>query len=175
MGVDLMQAGRELDAVIAEKVMGFQRWRFARTLPVPPDYDGPEQENPESVCYALLTEDHARQYFSDWAFKNGHARLAEPGTKPAADALREVPCYSTDPRAAHWLLERAAQELGIFNIEVSSAIKGFVYEVRVVDQRDGQLQQVASVGADTFPLAICRAALAALPAPNKDTEGQTNA
>jgi hypothetical protein len=133
MTTETMQAGRELDALVAEKVMG---WREVRLRPSNssrrsgPDYKG---YKPDVVARRRETPCH-------------------------------VPAYSTDIAAA-WEVVEAMERRGCLVVtRTRGAISGKPRVEITGTHPVGRNEWLVHEDADTVPLAICRAALAALEA-----------
>jgi hypothetical protein len=126
-----LPAGRELDALVAEKVMG---WKYRQSSPDPKKH----------FC---------REYGNDagWWLKPSMT----PGAKHWACATcSPPPAYSTDIAAAWEVTEKLAED---FMLVYAVAHAG--WRARF-EHAEGWWKGEAY--ADTAPLAICRAALAAL-------------
>jgi|SRR6185503_6855714 len=122
------QVDRELDVLVAERVMGLDVYR----------HDGGDD--------LVFTEDR------DWA--DAGEPLIDTGGNP-----RKVPRYSTDIAAAFQVVEAILKRFRRFEIHALPDC----YAVQVEDGTDDiNSYYVANVEAETAPLAICRAALAAL-------------
>jgi hypothetical protein len=125
-----MEAGREMDVLIAERVMGWRRVQWAT-----------EAGRAIEPGWMLVNE-------IDWA--TDHYRAARSDELPSSDFDVLVPRYSTDIPAAWPVLEKLMAD---FNVEL---------------RWDGRRWTCCVIhpfyrghAADTAPLAICRAALAA--------------
>jgi hypothetical protein len=156
--VSELEAGRELDALVAEKVMGWQRLGED-------DYSKPG---------------HPLGLLSDFDQKGPHPRIQSPesgafyfcpcqdGRYQRPDAI-EPPFYSTDIAAAWQVVERIKEleGCGLFvtwaNAEYGDPSHWEVGFVEAGDEGYGHEQRIVAT-ADTAPLAICGAALAAVAA-----------
>jgi hypothetical protein len=127
--------GRELDALVAEHVMGW-RWMEIR-----------------SRHLAVLAEPEESYEDEQWRFATADA-------KPARDALRNVPAYSTTGDGMLLVMNQMA-ELG-FTLEVSKWHRGEAL-ARVVrfDNVHDELVYLAMENCGV-PEAACRAALLAV-------------
>jgi hypothetical protein len=135
-----VKAGRELDALVAEKVMGWKRG------------------GDDSYC----SPEHVDAIVDDWDSKGPHPCLVSPRGKiyyfcPCQERKGyELPHYSSDIAAAWTLAEK-------LNISVLCSADGW-YAGETADIAHGDwCKEVFVKGdwtlADTAPLAICKAAL----------------
>lgn len=147
MNADTLKAGRELDALIAERVMGYVWRRFD----YPPAGGGYKYGKPWK-----------------WLSTATNGADVEGGEERYIDNVR---AYSTDIAAAWLVVEQMRKGVGAKQFQLDSI--GFGNsdegEWRCMFSRDvdGQLR-LHIADADTAPLAICLAAVAAL-----DTERTT--
>ena len=144
--IDKLEAGRELDALIAEKVMGWKWFLDAANLG-----SGPQ--------YRYL--DEPKQWWNP-------PRLEWDGVSKIAIAHRpteyQPPEYSSDIAAA-WEVVEKLREMG-FPVHIQCG----QYHYGVVGYRD--VLKDEWVWAKSAPLAICRAALKALSAQQKPQNQQ---
>lgn len=136
-------AGRALDALVAEKVMGF-RWRrpiqplligyvhYAALLPLDAPADGRITTTPDDEALTACVR-----------------------------VIDAVPCYSTNISAA-WLVVEKLREMGWANISVSN-FHAPEWGCTLWREPDSDYDEWAD--APTAPLAICRAALQAVEVP----------
>lgn len=125
-----LEAGRELDALVAEKIFGWQRRPFEcnaeQRVVVPPGWT-----------------DFSSRYW--WG----------------KDINSQVPAYSTEIGAA-WQVAECFDEVQLW--------KGpHGWSCRMERGEDEHVQHGEALRADTAPLAICRAALAAIETLRTDT------
>src|SRR5262245_9196319 len=139
--IDKLEPGRELDALIAEKVMGWKWYVGVANLGSGPKYrylDEPNEWNPLRPEWDGVTE-----------MPIGH---------PAAQDSR-FPYYSDDISAAWLVVEKLTTTTKQwFHYEQSSTTCTAIF------QNDAYEGWDACSEADTVPLAICRAALKAVSA-----------
>lgn len=130
-----MNAGRELDAVVAEKVMGWKR------VVVPKDYDG---LNAGVTLLPTTSTDVG------WA------------PKGAYQLWHFCPSYSFDIRAAWLIVEKLRERKEIYQVDCAwlRGANGYPDIYRSVVVMDGLRSVTAD--ANTAPLAICLAALKAV-------------
>jgi hypothetical protein len=133
-----MNPGRELDAVVAEKVMGWKRMSYHQTQPTNKYY----MDRHELTSY--------------WYDKDGReVFLAEPSD--CIDCGSDFPAWSPSARIDHaWMVvdKLAARQI---EIEVRSAYD-ICRDQMIWRTKTFSLRQVQAV-ADTAPHAICLAAL----------------
>ena len=134
------QAGRELDALVAERVMGYV-WKDESP-------SGRFLNSPEGWPAGYVPQGSSEMTWTS-----------------------HLPHYSTDIAAAWLVVER------LMNVDADDASHRYCLDFRadrepwgsdapfVVEIRTQNAKRLAYVSADTMPLAICRAALAALGAP----------
>lgn len=134
-----MNAGRELDAVVAEKVMGWKR------VVVPKDYDG---------LNAGVTLLPSTSIAIGWA------------PKGAYQLWHFCPLYSTDIAATWRVVEKLKERSDLFPqiswLRVHDNAFQHRCEIWRNDPPSKQYGWLADVYADTLPLAICLAALTAV-------------
>ena len=140
-----MTAGRELDALVAEKVMGWQR--FPYVLPGAGQHvDGDVVER--------------------WGATTVTVNYCPPG-RVHVSTIRTVPFYSTSIDAAWTVVEKlrdtnASVELSAYRHEVKDDVPLLNRVAVWGGNAIGMETKVAETTAETMPLAICRAALAAV-------------
>jgi hypothetical protein len=127
---------RERDALVAERVMGWRRYRSSY-----------------HPCYALLSADLLR----DGAMVD---QGAEVPAEPCRDAYGRVPHYTTDIAAAWEVVEQFKADGVWFSIE-SNAVEWEADIRTVVNDDDEQVIRLGVGYAMTAPEAICIAALRA--------------
>ncbi|HBN95097.1 MAG TPA: hypothetical protein DDZ66_02260 [Firmicutes bacterium] len=138
--IDEMQAGREMDALIAEKVMG---WSHKEGLKY--DYNGPCEWNMVLIPPTMSDED-----YTYWVF---------PPKGVISKTFFLDKRYSTDIVAA-WEVRAKIQELGFTAVNVTAAgEQPYCQFVKPIDE-DSIEEHIAY--ADKDPLAICRASLKAI-------------
>lgn len=131
--MDALPAGRELDALVAEKVMGLcieRAWYDAR------GYRLPDPHDPEIPCHEI--------YYAP----RGAANF---GTL-------EIPHYSRDIEAAWEVVEKLTER---FSVLVGQFHRGGTACKLTSWEIDGEMIH-ANMLAEAAPLAICRAALKAV-------------
>ena len=134
--IDRMEAGRELDALVAERVMDW-RWLVSQV----------------SGRRALFPPDHAPEWFG---------RVAD-GSEPLTDQWdTRLPHYSTDIAAAWQVVEKMRERWPVVRLEVD--VEGWRVEIHTDEGTPSYYRPVAEDYADTWPLAICRVALKAVAA-----------
>jgi hypothetical protein len=152
-------AGPALNAEVAEKVMGLRFWK--------------EQRGEYALCYADADEPWLRHSFQ--TREHERARYSQVS---AAEACRvgffvAPPCYSSEIAHA-WKVVEKMRELGYSWVRVEAEdppndkVRPWIAGFHRPKSQDAYWR-----GADTAPLAICRAALAALASktPQSDPEG----
>lgn len=140
-----MDVGRELDAEVAERVMGLRV--VARDWPCGYNYDGCEREA------WSWPEEPPPMHFEPWP-----VYVTERGTWPARrlEPIVPVSAYSTDIAAAWLVVEKlAAQGLRL-------SLDAFGGDPWWAEFADEKWERGAQATAPTAPEAICRAALAAM-------------
>lgn len=157
MNYDTIEAGREMDALVAEKVMGWKR--------------GGKGDHTKPLHYKSL--DHPGEIRNNWAAKGEHDYLTSPDGNThylcacADEAIKDhidLPEYSTSISAAWEVVERFEQ--GAFAPEQVAACVNLVCSDGIEDERyycaffSPSLAKVEAFG-KTMPEAICRAALKA--------------
>lgn len=159
-----MAAGRELDALVAEKVMGL-------TVVA---HDWPCGYDPECGYYEASMFAGFRDGDGSWYAERGpvHVR-AGVDLWPPRPSFHEpdrliahvdpVPAYSTDIAAA-WAVVEQVEDTG--NGWVFSLAHRVIPDCWVARFTPLAVTGLVSEEADTVPLAICRAALAAVGAPS---------
>ncbi len=147
MNIDKMQAGREMDALIAE-MMGYKAYKETRgeyTLAVmqrPGDaepWKGRQRPDPERYTEISCIE---------------AARLGFFGTG--------FPEFSTDIAAAWEVVEKLSSEGYFVNVCRFPITNGSNVHIQRVKDQWGNLDNPVQLRAETVPLVICRAALKAL-------------
>jgi hypothetical protein len=180
-----LPAGRELDALVAEKVMGLKvvgrccavfvegEWSihpdaepegwtcYAELAPV---YARPECDCAESVVREYDTPEKAELYREIDAERDARQAISMAKTGHRTYCLGVVPGYSTDIAAAWEVVEKLLETcfVDVNAIPGSSIIQWFV-TVRLMPLT--ARHPIRGAGALTAPLAICLAALAALETP----------
>lgn len=141
-----MEAGREMDALIAEKIMGWTKHEKCNKCSVSPRH-----------VYIR------GEYFGDdWEGKECHPYLRDPGGNrvylcPCQERKdTELPFYSVNLRDMMDVIWQCRQ-LG-FQVDISASPDRSGYEA--ISSPAGSSHRVSSY-ADTMPLAVCRAALTA--------------
>lgn len=136
-----MPAGRELDAWIAEQVMGFARWS-----PLTRD-----------DLYFLAHPDQIRRQYRKYGGWSKALKKGSDGDR-YVDGMRDVPEFSTDIAAAWQVVEKFRSEGWKFCIADGDEEPFQCYFQRLSE--DGGVDE-PEAEADTAQLAICRAALKA--------------
>lgn len=143
--IEQMPAGRELDRLIAEKVLGLSVYH----------YDKDHADN----CYFMLMDTEG-----DPVLFTGRHRDAERKTEAAA--WGDCPAYSTDIAAAWEVL----MEMKDRRRRYATSRHGFAMSEALIERPEGEWVTVfkCQIGGrenrgyeDTAPLAICKAALLA--------------
>lgn len=149
MDVTMLEAGRELDALVAEKVMGLTI--LARDWPCGPDPECSTYVAAGTLQVGLLEE---AAFYPD----RGPV-TADPGGLVSTlygPTKCPVPFYSTDIAAA-WQVVEHLRTIGYEIILANAYPTGWVATVFKVGTFTDE-----DVAAATMPLALCRATLAAL-------------
>lgn len=144
---DEMEAGRELDALVAERVMGLGK--------------------PEFRVWGIDS-------FRDWRTPVDRPEARSSiGVIAAHTAWLRVPEYSTDIRAAWKVIEHMREQWAATENAKAGEPDAWQFDdlsdegwaaIVVWLHHDGTVQEVVAF-APTLPLAICRAALRAIPTP----------
>lgn len=145
-----MPAGREMDALVAEKVMGWRAWAERRG-----DYT--------YIVFQLPGErEPFAKYRNPEAERARYAPIAFADIDEMKHVVCDIPRYSTEIAAA-WEVVSALGERAPFPqyLEVANRYSDAAWIAKVFE---GGVM-VAEAYADTAPLAICRAALAAVAEP----------
>jgi hypothetical protein len=149
-----MNAGRELDALVAEKVMGTITWTHGKAFVTQPN-------GCRSLGIAVFPNGVDERFVIRDGNANGNWSRGD-GNRWMTEAL---PHYSTDIAAAWQVVEFLQREWDRLDEKESQFWRfedchphGWI--ARVIWPHDGEAE-IASVDADTAPLAICLAALAA--------------
>ena len=153
-----MKAGRELDALIAEKVMGWKLFRVG--------YCGTDDETPEQGKYEKALDRAGFDSVGWYVWTGGKVVLWE-------DGFTKEHCFSTNIADAWEVVEKLGRWRGFdFMLVMPDPEQTFhlhTYEAGWYEAtNDGPERRVVS-DADTAPLAICLAALKAV-----SQEGQAN-
>ena len=139
--IDAMEAGTELDRIVAEKVMGYSMYHYDK------DY--------KDACYWMLIDSEGDSV--EW--KPNYRDIEH---KTEAEAWAACPKFSTDIAAAFEVLDKVSKNYRLWfaNLRMHGMEKedGTQVETWVADLT-GEPRKVAS--APTPALAICRAALKA--------------
>lgn len=138
-----VEAGRELDALIAEKVMGWQRYGAMR-------YGKP---------IVVMVAKHS----DCWNYTRSQADAASGSWEPTNDPVTErLTPFSTDIAAAWQVVEKfRGDKRLLFELRTAGRVGPMVDELTTYAARFIFLERDFSE-AETAPLAICRAALAAV-------------
>lgn len=139
------EAGRKLDALVAEKVMGWV-WR------VDCETGFRWLESREVLSVKFLQTHWAlgdEKIVPGWLESDYHDWRTNPHT---------LPPYSTDVTAAWNVLEKINNAYGITFVVTSSEMTG-IEAMKQLPATFGYAIKIA-IDAPTFPLAVCRAALA---------------
>jgi len=149
MGYDTMDAGREMDAMVAEKVMGWKR--------------GGKGDHTKPLHYKSL--DHPGEIRSNWAAKGEHDYLVSPdggvhylcvcAGEDTKDHI-DLPGFSTSISAAWEVVEK----MDLFDNYCLGKCQDGDYGIFHNDEEEHGSTPIAS--ASTAPLTICRAALKAV-------------
>ena len=142
-GQRVMEAGRELDALVAEKVMG---WALEHRLVGAGTLADPKRLEPEQAVYRVRSE--ADSYWQNWS-PDGADRVLD-------DML---PRYSTDIAAA-WDVVEWLHDAGKLFVLWATTQGRWIAQVFI--RGDDDTGPVADKDADTAPRAICLAALQAV-------------
>tara|TARA_Y100000310_G_scaffold189061_1_gene189026 strand:- start:7047 stop:7487 length:441 start_codon:yes stop_codon:yes gene_type:complete len=138
--VDKLEAGRELDALVAEKVMGWNVWRSK--------YGYFNVEHPDMPSQV---SGHGTERYSPQTGKK------LPAPKWWDDWAVDIPMWSTDISAAWEVVEKL--DCLQFNLGRENCA-GIRFDAAFYDDLD--MKDKVHAMADTVPLAICRAALKAV-------------
>jgi hypothetical protein len=134
-----LQAGRELDAIVAEKVMGWER-----------SHDMPPFAH---LWFAPRDTESAMAKAQGAVYKSSGAG----GTRPAFP----VPRYSTDIAAAWLVVDRIRPTDDTrYGVTIESAVAGWYCTIEDADVEWDDPAHTSVAYGETLPLAICRAALA---------------
>lgn len=154
-----MNAGRELDALIAEKVMG---WACVHSVEYLPRSERESEINAEFLRdYGMpAPPGFCKAAVDDLEFSDGDYPpkwCAKCGGRESRDIFKKLPHYSTDIGDAWDVVEAVAarSETVYFTVERIGAHAGEFSGYRAFINR-------ICTAADTAPLAICRAALKAV-------------
>lgn len=144
--IEAMPAGRELDALVAEKVLGYRRWGY-RWMP---------GSNPERWLKVLYPPDWTppEDYSADF-------RVADGTEKPINDET--LPRVSTELPAALVVVDKLLEHWDVY-LEFTKSPG----PTCLIGTRGKQARYLADECAPTMPLAICRAALLAVWATEQD-------
>lgn len=140
--IEAMPAGRELDRLVAEKVMGWSIYRYDKDIP----------EN----CYFMLVTEQYDPVTEDMGLRAGERKTEE-------EAWNDNYHFSTDISAAWEVVEKIGEKR--FDVEIMRRTDGryFATCIKVGNPLKDRLFEVhAEAGA--APLAICKAALLAMEA-----------
>lgn len=124
--------GRELDSLVAEKVMGFRWWRSSQT-----------------GRRAIFPDDKVQPWFKE---------VASGDESFCSDHDWAVPHYSTDIAAAWTVVKKLGDDGWSMNLEWKGSDRSYANTAEVSFSRSF----VAHAVADTAPLAICLAAIRAI-------------
>ena len=141
MDPDKIPAGRELDALVAEKAMGGKWIRFSEA-----DYPDPDESDGRVHAFLVVRPDDIDSFIGPSRWKNNY--VLDSG-ECKRDRVSWVPRYSEDIAAAFEIMAKLGICLGKIGKEWSAAIP------------PGCLCGFEVTIAETAPLAICRAALKA--------------
>ena len=147
--IEGLEAGREMDALIAEKVMGY-RWLYWTVA-----------YGEERVRGLFPSEYHNPFDYEPWTSEVGNLRITKMSTG--------IMDYSTEIAAAWQIVEKMREQWSVENPDETffwQIIDCCEHGWRVdVDwgHHDGVIP-IASAAAETAPLAICRAAILAMEA-----------
>jgi hypothetical protein len=163
IGVDgaELEAGRELDALVAERVMqlgasialesGTELWMFPYGASIT------ETQKELGNNWFLASSIEYGSYYSDASLNTG----SEAKQRILRDSLVPLKRYSTDIAAA-WEVVEKLRDLGFF-LDISVAVDRFDVDMRADRMpSDWWLREGPLAEATTAPLAICRAALQAI-------------
>lgn len=140
----ILQPGRELDALIAEKVMGFKRFNQ------PPDYDGNYGGEPVLFPPGMVPEKSGWQ----WPPKG---KVSFAGFSPH---------YSTSIEEAWWVVERMRQRMCCFFLKSDGTACWECYGITDMNSEEHNNPIISQwnvyICVETAPHAICLAALKAM-------------
>jgi len=138
---------REMDALVAEKIMG---WVWLRHIVRPSSGQGYEWMR------SLFIPDHKVEPFEEGTGELGN--VPSHGEEPVA--IMNAPHYSTDLNAAWQVVEKMQTLSWTFTV---SGLRAHIWKAEFM-KRTGNVMQdlLSSDSADTAPRAICLAALHAV-------------
>jgi len=147
---DEMPAGREMDALVAEKVMGWLAWSERRPEYIHVVFQRPGEREP------------FMKFRNPEAERARYAPMAFGDIDPMNHVVCDIPRYSTEIAAAWEVVERlrADKVMGGASIAAVNAPDDATPGEWCVEWFDGNRTLDCATG-DTAPLAICRAALKA--------------
>ena len=144
-----MTAGRKLDALVAEEVLGYRVER------VTPEWAGREVTLFFAPGHTLVT------YSCD--FRSDNAMMYRNGEDDRDGIAPPLPVFSEDIAAAWEVVEHLKDRN--WAIRLSNKTVNWCWWAYVYDYSSADARAEATVQAETAPLAICLAALAAVRAP----------
>lgn len=160
-----MEAGRELDAIVAEHVLGW-RWMSQptqaghtseRSMMVPPEGSDYEAFNFVPALGRQVDRHFAR--FSDWDMCCGRRDRSWPVSASVSSRQQiGLPHYSTDIAATWEIVEHLARQ----DRNLRMTVYAYARTYATFDDLDGEEEWMEANGDHHTPLAICRAALAAV-------------
>lgn len=147
-----MKPGRELDALVAEKVMGYEKMLVPKDSL--PHIGGPGLRWPRQDGWLYLESGYPR-------FFEGHCN--DIYVDPGGSHVGQVPNYSTDIAAAWEVVEKLCEvrENGVFPRCVLQFVSPYGWSC-FFEYGDVLNREHRAAAAATAPLAICLAALAAV-------------
>ncbi len=154
--IDALPAGRELDALVAEKVMGYE----VKPLSAWPD-KYPSREDRSKLVRSVWM---VRDAMNPICFIEGNPRSPKVGDSDGHWSPCDIPSYSTSIAAAWEVVEKLTK---IFGLTMTRLPNDDSWEISIYRlNEDGDYMATADdiVSAATAPLAICRAALKAVSA-----------
>jgi hypothetical protein len=145
-----MPAGREMDKLIAEQVMGISMYHY-------------DKGHPDNCYFMLLDADGDPVLFAP--------RFRDAERKTEAEAWQDCPCYSTDIAAAWQVVEKLTADGWGHKHHVYSKYAEMPGWQWTFMQSGKGPNSISGAEAETAPLAICRAALLAIASPAAGQEG----